>query len=435
MQRIGFYLTCLLMFLVPLGYLTRPHQWGETSSQAGRGVTTGVAILIIIVSLGSGRLFQALLQHMRFLALLLFGLLALVACLQVAPTDRGDAVSVAVQLVAYTLLCLSIISFDLTRPQMFWILRILSFSGVLMCFLALIDYFQIVSIPTMNDLYSVIKNEQEKTRIKSLSGPFRSRTEFAAHVAFILPVLVCASLEKSIPLAKRAPILIGAGIVGIACVVSGSRGLYLGIAASFFYIVLFNGQKKLFSYAIRLALIGGIATVGFAKWKPEIFAIIVHRVSTINPDQIQSSAADSVRLEAFKATVEGLMRRPYGYGFTQVYLVDYLRSFDAHSVYTEILRAAGPLGVVLVLFWAYPVLRRMVGPDDAALQLPIFGGIVSFAVYGLTHSPWSTNILWVMMGLAFLSLDKVRAPASAALSQAGCGTPVPLRYPLAGHHG
>ena len=410
LSRVGYSLLLLLCFLVPLGELTKLN----VSALSGGGIamlgpTTVLALSIIAIGVLSGQMFKVLGRNRLLFLPYIYAAVAIFASFLLSDFMATYGIYHGLFLVLYYSVALSVVSLMSSRSQVLVVLLVLMFSGTLMTALAVIDHHGIVDIPRVNERSFSIEAEDQGVRVKTLSGPFRSRSEYAAHICLILPISFVFALSKGCGIVFRSTAFACFLVMFYGVLIAGSRGLYLALMVFVPYVVLFIAPSRRVVNLFLAAVLFCSLIFLFSVFKPETFIAIASRFSSLSFDSIRYVDYDMIRIHAFTQTLSELLYRPWGVGITQVYI--WGRYWDAHNVFTEFLRGAGVIGLLLGYFFFFPLVKRALRPRDIQVEVLLVASFLSFLAYNMAHSFWQTNVLWVCFGLYVAVISNPERPS------------------------
>lgn len=381
--------------------------WGDlmrfaatTTEEGSRGITTILALGIVGLGLFSGKAFEAIKVYKTALFFPTFLLMSGTASF-FAPEPR-KAIMMAVLLGAYFLLAFSVAGLRLQRKEIIQLLTVFAFSSALMSVASLIDYFDLIDLPRVNE-----RSASRGLGVANLLGPFYSQTPMAAHLCLAFPIplaFLFSYSDKSIQ--KFLWILVLAPII-LASILTYSRGLIVSFIVVIGYIFYAGScKKRLMFWAKNLIIIAAISVFGvflLKSYVPDQYQALSIRLNDITPEGIQNSRSDITRFGTIESTLKDLSKSPFGVGFTKAEYQVGTRIYEknSHSNVVDILRAGGFLGLVLVILFILPILKEAFLVKNPQVELPLFSALISFFVYGLTHTTLATLFAWIVAGVAF----------------------------------
>ena len=230
---------------------------------------------------------------------------------------------------------------------------------------------------------------------------------------------------------RRKAKLLTYGLVALtlfAVMYAFSRGAYLAVLVSLFFLAIFKDRK--------LLIVGGVFLL---TWQVVVPTAVTQRVNmTHNANgQLETSAEERVKLwEDSKAMIASDPIFGIGYASYQLTAhVDGLR--DTHNWYVKVLVETGLIGFVIVLALLYQMLkltfrlfRRAKDPLYQGLGLGLFLAIWACIVANMFGDRWTyieiTGPLWVLIGGAARALQLTEAATPEAEEIAGEEAAVPM---------
>jgi len=418
-SRFAFLVICLAIVLSSLAYGT-VHYWALGLFNLG-----GLTILFLWVvdgwQLGHLRVSRNLLQ-LPLLGALMVGLVQLLPLRGVGSTtglaqtlslDPYATRLVLVQLATLLIYFAATLVFTDTPHRLHLLVRTIMIFGF--C-LAIFGLTQSITSPTK--VYWLRELNQS-----TAFGPFINRHHFAGYmeltIALPLGLLFAGAIDKE----KRLLYLFVAGLMGIALVMTNSRGGIISLVAEilFFMIVTAvwrraDGDLPLKSSRLRIAAVR--VGLGAALMVGLFVGVILlggevslsRFIDTVNTDDPTTGRAHfwSVTLEMIKANpVIGTGLGAFGVIYTRYDSRNGLfRLEQAHNDYLQVLSDAGILGAALALFFVILLFRRAFvrteSRDDfrRGVALAALGGC--FAV--LVHSFFDFTLHTTSNALLFLIL-------------------------------
>lgn len=254
-------------------------------------------------------------------------------------------------------------------------------------------------------------------------GPFINRHHFAGYMELTISLPLGLLLAGSVDKEKRLLYLFIAGLMGVALVMTSSRGGIISLVAEIVFLVIVTAiwRKKEHRRRVKLARLKGVAArVALAA------ALIVglflgvlllggefslnRFIDSVNTDDPTTGRAHfwSVTLDMIKANpVVGTGLGAYGVIYTRYDTRNgFFRLEQAHNDYLQVLSDAGVVGGVLALAFVvllfYRGFRRARSRDDfrRGVALAALGGC--FAV--LVHSFFDFTLHTTSNALLFLVL-------------------------------
>lgn len=246
-------------------------------------------------------------------------------------------------------------------------------------------------------------------------GSFVSRNNFAAWIELAVAVPLGLILSGAVEKDKRLLYLTSAGLMGIALVVSGSRGgLVAFIAEVFFLLVLTIRSETAKGKALKFALAGGLLVAVVAG---SIFVGGESSLTRLTEDQAAAGSNVS-RLHIWSVTLKvigdglplGVGLGAFGVAYTRF---DQNSGFErveqAHNDYLQVVSDAGIVGALLGLAFLYFLFRagfrsvRTSNPYRRGIATGAFAGLFGVLVHSLFDFPLHTTAI----SLLFLTMIAV----------------------------
>ncbi len=362
------------------------------------------------------------------LALLVLGLIQSVALTDGAGQRQSLSMEVEATRLSVTLLfCLVILflvaaNFFTGRERLQKLAYFLVIYGAAMALFALIQHF------TSNGKIYWISSVEASS---SPSGPFLNRNHFAGYMNMLIPVAVGLIVTGAYP-GLRLLLGFAAALMGVASVLSLSRGGMTSLFAALMFLVAMSGKlwpHRQAQIGVRLVRIGAVvailvAIIGGVIWvgaEP----VITRITNTITaPEGQQPDTLYRSRGWLWQGTWAVFVAHPIagvGYGAYQtayhlydpgngLYMVDF-----AHNDYLQVLADCGIIGGALAV-WFMVSLFRLINRglqvrDRLLAGLALGGGGGIFAI--LVHSLFDFNLQVPSNALLFLC-------ETAIVSQIGC---------------
>lgn len=403
-RKFFIFLLYSLVFLAPLGVLSRALTATPEMIKKGifilPGPTTVIAVLCVAYGLFSKASIGLIMRKKVLMCFFIFACIALIA--GILHVDYMNASIRALMFIMYSLLMVFTIAIHPNYEERINLIFFTALGTVVMLSLSLIDYIGIYNIPLINERSISINIEELSTKFKTLSGPFRSRSELSAFLCVILPPCIVFLFLPKTNTIKRLCVMGAVLLIIISVIVSASRGMYLAVILSFFYIVL-NCIKvgytgKLF-YFFPILILG---VVGILLKSPDYLLMLVSRFADLSFTEMSYSEADMIRVYALQDTFKDVIFRPWGIGFTQ--FAKFGRLWDVHSIFTEFFRAAGFIGVGIILYFLIKIHKLNKMHRKSPFRFMFLSAFIGFLVYNIGHSYWQVTLLWVFMGCYFCEI-------------------------------
>lgn len=404
-----------LCFMAPLGALSRFWSTSEASVEAGLNLIPGPTTVIIVLMVAYGFLCQSVprLIFRQKVWVLFFAFVGVTVFAAVFQLDAMNGCIRSAMFSVYALLMLFIVNLGLNERQMLNAVLCAACGMLLMLSLSIIDYYNIANVPLVNlrSFSLSIEGAGEGVSMRSLSGPFRSRSELSAFLSVLIPPCLGCALLNGVSWWKRLIFIAAVGVGAFAVLVSASRAMYLALAVSLAYILFcFLKGGRHAGRIVFISMLGVVAGGLVLLLNRDYYLMMVGRLSDLSIEHISYAEGDMVRLYALEETLKEMVTKPWGMGFTQVVLMG--RSWDVHSIFTEFIRAGGVIGMFIIVAFVVGV-RKMARQAEANhLRFIFFSALVGCLVYNIAHSYWQVSVLWVLMGFYFTLLSRRRRAAS-----------------------
>jgi hypothetical protein len=295
----------------------------------------------------------------------------------------------------------AVMSLHLNKEKSHSVIAIYALSTAAMSCVSLIDYFHVVDVPRFNEVYAeFLLDPKSSTKVgTSITGPFVSRSFLGPYLALAWPVplmeLIHGRLKNPAKSALWAAVLV---VLSLAILVNYARALYLTIGVAGLYALYTTDSRKLLRVLLVVVPLFAIfSAVVMHKFPHEVEALVV-RLSSLGSGSTAESGA-SWRLETLGATVYDLLRNPQGMGFGKVVVEGH--RIEMHSIFTEHLRPAGLLGLILVTLFLWPVLRLMIRRRIAMETMVLCAALLGALAFGLAHSTQNMVTGWIVIGLLY----------------------------------
>jgi O-antigen ligase len=414
-SRFAFLVICVAIVLSALAYGT-VHYWALALFNLG-GLTILALWVIDGFQLGGLRINRNLLQ-LPLIGAVVLGVVQLLplrtgGLLNTLSLDPNSTKLVIVQLATLLVYFAATLVFVDTPHRLHLLVRTIMIFGFL---LAIFGMTQSFTSPTK--VYWMRELNQS-----TAFGPFINRHHFAGYMELTISLPLGLLLAGSIDKEKRLLYLFLAGMMGVALVMTASRGGIISLVAEIVFLVIVTairrkhgerrrtGLSRLKGMAQRVALAGalifglfmGVVLLG-GEFSLNRF------IDSVNTDDPTTGRAHfwSVTLDIIKANpIAGTGLGAYGVIYTRYDTRNGLfRLEQAHNDYLQVLSDAGVAGGVLafvfVVILFYRGFRRAKSRDDfrRGVALAALGGC--FAV--LVHSFFDFTLHTTSNALLFLVL-------------------------------
>jgi O-antigen ligase len=422
-SRFVFLVICVAIVLSALAYGT-VHYWALGLFNLG-----GLTILLLWVldswTLGNVRVSRNLLQ-LPLLGALVLGLVQLLPLRQISSggataiglvntlsLDPNSTRLVLVQLLTLLIYFAATLVFVDTPHRLQLLVRTITVFGFLLAILGLTQSF---TSPTKVYWFRELNQS-------TAFGPFINRHHFAGYmeltIALPLGLLFAGAVDKE----KRIIYLFVAGLMGVALVMTASRGGIISLVAEIFFLMIVTAiwrkpserrRKKAhrFKYVLgRLGMTGALLVALF------LGVVLLGGEFSINRfiDSVNTSDPTTGRAHFWSVTLDIIKAHPYigtGLGAFGVIYTKYdtrnglYRLEQAHNDYLQVLSDAGIIGALLafsfvaLLFWK--AISRANSRDDFRRGVALAALSGCFAV--LVHSFFDFTLHTTSNALLFLVL-------------------------------
>ena len=414
-SRFAFLVICVAIVLSALAYGT-VHYWALALFNLG-GLTILVLWVVDGFQLGTLRINRNLLQ-LPLLAGIVLGVVQLLplrsgGLLSTLSLDPNSTKLVIVQLTSLLVYFAATLVFVDTPHRLQLIVRTIMIFGFLLAIFGLTQSF---TSPTK--VYWMRELNQS-----TAFGPFINRHHFAGYMELTISLPLGLLLAGSIDKEKRLLYLFLAGMMGVALVMTASRGGIISLVAEIVFLVIVTaiwrkqgerrrvGSSRLKSVATRVALAGALIVGLFMGVVLLGGEFSLNRfIDSVNTDDPTTGRAHfwSVTLDIIKANpIAGTGLGAFGVIYTRYDSRNGLyRLEQAHNDYLQVFSDAGVVGGVLafsfVVLLFYRGFKRAKSRDDfrRGVALAALGGC--FAV--LVHSFFDFTLHTTSNALLFLIL-------------------------------
>ena len=422
-SRFAFLVICIAIVLSALAYGT-VHYWALALFNLG-ALTVLVLWMLDAWNLGTLRVSRNLLQ-LPLLGVLLLGLIQLLPLSGTLSLDPYSTRLVLVQLATLLIYFAATLVFIDTPHRLHLMVRTIMIFGFVLAIFGLTQSF---TSPTK--VYWVRELSQS-----TAFGPFINRHHFAGYmeltIALPLGLLFAGVVDKQ----KRVLYLFVAGLMGVALVMTTSRGGIISLVAEIAFLAIVTAiwrtqserrrtkSSPLKSVAIRAGMAGALLVGLFFGVLMLGGEFSIYRfIDSVNTDDPTTG-----RAHFWAVTLDIIKAHPYvgtGLGAFGVIYTRYdsrnglFRLEQAHNDYLQVLSDAGIIGAVLafsfvaLLFWK--AISRARSKDDfrRGVALAALSGCFAVLVHSFfdftLHTPSNALLFLVMAALATLN-GRVEAP-------------------------
>lgn len=319
------------------------------------------------------------------------------------------------------------VNFFTSRDRLLTIVNFLAIYGLAMATFALIQYF------TWNGKLFWFR---PNTYDASSFGSFVNRNNFAGYMEMLIPIPVAMITTRAVRSEARLFYAFAAALMGLALVVSLSRGGMLALVAEMIFILVWSskarGRDAVHEEGTnRFAILKKAGAVG------AISVAILAGIIWIGPDKVVGRIANSGEQTFYtnrgwiwQDTLSMIASNPIsgvGIGAYETAYPIYsgrdgsLRVEFAHNDYLQILADGGIIGGVIaaafLLVFARTFSRSLNAPDRLVRGIGLGGGAGIFAM--LVHSLLDFNLQIPSNALLFLFLSAAVASAASFTPNAG----------------
>jgi O-antigen ligase len=326
-----------------------------------------------------------------------------------------------VQLVALFIYFAAALAFIDSPKRLRLIVRVVTFFGFALAFLGLIQFFT-----SPNKIYW-LKELPQSTPF----GPFYNRHHFAGYMELTMALPLGLIFSGAIERDKRPLYIFAAVLMGIALIMTGSRGAMISLVAEAMFLVAFasfgrdekakqeveksgrtRGALKRVGLAVALvvALFGGAVLLGGED-------ALSRLVGTVNSNDPTTGRAHfwAVTLDIIRAhPIAGSGLGSYGLAYTQYDTRNgFFRLEQAHNDYLQLMSDAGIIGMVLGVLFIIMLFRmgfarqRTLDPFRRGVALGALAGCFAALVHSFFDFTLHTtaNALLFLMMAAFATIN------------------------------
>src|SRR6185369_7127982 len=422
-SRFAFLVLCVAIVLSALAYGT-VHYWALGLFNLG-GLTLLLLWVIDSWSLGTLRISRNLLQ-LPLLGALVLGLVQMLPLREISSggataiplintlsLDPNSTRLVLVQLATLLIYFAATLVFVDTPHRLQLLVRTITVFGFLLAILGLTQSF---TSPTKVYWFRELNQS-------TAFGPFINRHHFAGYmeltIALPLGLLFAGAVDKE----KRIIYLFVAGLMGVALVMTASRGGIISLVAEIFFLMIVTAiwrkpserrrrKKHRFKFVLgRLGMTGALLVALF------LGVVLLGGEFSINRfiDSVNTDDPTTGRAHFWSVTLDIIKAHPYigtGLGAFGVIYTKYdsrnglYRLEQAHNDYLQVLSDAGIVGGVLglsfVMLLFYKAISRAKSRDDFRRGVALAALSGCFAV--LIHSFFDFTLHTTSNALLFLVL-------------------------------
>lgn len=395
MKSINLILINFFIIIYPWGRFLDKLIFGNIEYGA-KGLSTIVLLFIIIFSFFSGTINKGLNKVPNKFLISIFLLFTLIATIISKSPEK--LFSDFINLVIYFLLIFVFVGINLSKNQIYRLIKLLMFSTFLMCIFSLLDFFNIIQIPYFNDSISNVSLGNQV--IFDLTGPFVSRTDIGLHLAlmFFIPILFIFSKKKTFfTFLIYGSIFFTFIITGFF---SNSRSIFLSliICTIYFIIISFKHIKKakIIFWLTFISFISCLVLFNFS------FDSLIDVSTLLNRDYGGSS--DWTRFYAFTTTLIDVIENPVGVGFDRPYIEEIAMYQDVHNTYTFLLRCGGFIGFISLCYFFRPLFKKILNFRVSINELLFVTPVISVLVFGFFHTSIQFSTFWILVAISYSSI-------------------------------
>lgn len=404
------------MFLAPLGNVAR-----FSTAEAGYGATT-----VLLLAVVAFKFFPNLRVLRR--DKLLFSLAILTAWMVVVSFVTPNVlagVTGAVGFALYVLFACAAYRINWNSATLHRLLMSFVLGGFVCSLFTIVDFFGIVDIPRFNEGTGLYTSTSLGSVLQA-SGPFPRRSALATYFALLIPL--SAQLTRYIKPLRTSHRLICAStavMASITLLLTHNRAGLLGAWIAVALISLVTAQSparffRLVAAGVAVAAIGVWILVTYFPAQLMVYEALL-KIGDMKIEGYYVEGSDEIRLALFLHAIGSLAANPVGNGYTLVSGLPGHPSADAHNIATQIIWAAGVVGIGWLVFFSAVIvrrLRRLVSKEslrDPTLRygIVIASGLFGWAITGMMHQILGTGVAWLLAG-TLIKLSKGRLPARPA---------------------
>ena len=262
-------------------------------------------------------------------------------------------------------------------------------------------------------------------------GSFVNRHNFAAFMEMAIAVPLGMMFAGAIPRDRRLLVMTGIGVMGVALILSGSRGGLVALLGEIFFLIIITTKTKSYGqFILKIALsVGLIATI-------VVGSILVGGESSLTrlAETAASEDISSSRWHIWDVTLQVIRHHlPFGAGigaFRAAYTqFDNLSGFErveqAHNDYLQILADAGIVGLIIAAFFVFWLFRtgfRNIKMRDKFRRGAAVGALAGCAAI-MIHSVFDFVLHTTAITLMFLTVASLVVTSRAGEDEAEIDLP------------
>lgn len=308
----------------------------------------------------------------------------------------------ALHFLAYLIFLAALLTFIDSAGRLKTIISFITIFGFAYAFFAVLQAFL-----SPNKIYGVYE-----AQFAVPFGSFVNRHNFAAYMEMTIAVPLGLLFTGAIGRDKRLIYITAIGLMGIALLLSGSRGGLVSLLAEIFFLVIITAQTKsagrlglkiAFAVALVATIIAGALLIGGESSLSRFAETASSNNFTTNRTHIWSITLDVIKNNLPFGTGYGA----FGVAYTPYDSFNGLERVEqAHNDYLQIMADAGIVGLIIGAFFIFQLFRvglRYAKTSDRYLRGAAAGALAGcFAV--LVHSLFDFVLHTTAVALLFITL-------------------------------
>lgn len=309
----------------------------------------------------------------------------------------------ALHFFALTIFLAAFLTYIDTEKRLRFVVSFITIFGFAYAFFAILQ-----AVLSPNKIYGIYEAPQTAVPF----GSFVNRHDFAAFMEMTIAVPLGLMFAGAIPRDKRLLYATAIGLMGVALLLSGSRGGFVSLLAEIFFLVILTTKTKSagqLGLKIALAvLLLGVIIFG---------AVLIGGESSLTRFAETAASGDfsTSRTQIWSVTLAVIKNNlPFGAGFGAFGVAytpyDSLNGFarveQAHNDYLQVLADAGIVGLILGAFFVWKLFRD--GLKNAKTSDTFRRGVAVGALAGcfavLVHSIFDFVLHITAISLMFITL-------------------------------
>jgi len=410
-SKVLFFLLCTIIVLTTLAY--------GTVHQPTIAAFYIVAVIIILLwaadAFFSGVLrFNKSLLQIPFIATILYGIFQIIPFGTLAETAGVEGISrtisldpfwtkiAALHFFALLIFFAALLTYTDSAKRLRKIVSVITIFGFVFAFFAILQ-----AVLSPNKIYGIYE-----VPYANPFGSFVNRHNFAAYMEMTLCLPLGLMFVGAVGKDRRLLYVTAIALMGIALLLSGSRGGLVSLLAAVFFLVILTTKTKNYS---QFALKIGLAVLLMATII--VGSILIGGESSLTrfAETANSQDFSTSRTHIWSVTLKIILNTlPFGAGlgaFRVAYTpFDSLNGLErveqAHNDYLEVLANAGIVGLVIGVFFIYQLFRT--GLENAKTSNTYRRGVCVGALAGcfaiLVHSLFDFVLHTTAISMLFLTL-------------------------------